>query len=412
MSLSLILDKSTFQMLNIDEVVMLHNYYKPNITPILVMEVLGDLKKGVETGEISKDRVVDFSKKLLPYNSVVNMHYQKLIGGDIVGNSFQTDFRPLVGNTTAVESASGSLGFKVQDSNEEKALSRWRDGEFADIDKLLAELWRESTTKKDLLQNLKDSLKEQDTGENKIKSVEELTKYVDGLLTAEQNQTNILQFIISEFAIDSSTAIEAFLKWEQTDKKSVAAFAPYAFYCCRVKLLFYFILKNDLFGGVKPTNLLDLQYLYYLPFCVVFSSNDNFHKNFVPLVIDKYQSFVVGQDLKTDLKTLVSYRSTLSERKDIERTLKEPPLLNSSLTYQLWTKYFDFPPKYKRVTTAKEHENAKKKMDEFIAAKKLGKQEQLDDPDFLVKEMWLKPTDLCPCGSGKQMKDCHLPRRP
>ncbi|MES2798484.1 MAG: SEC-C metal-binding domain-containing protein [Bacteroidota bacterium] len=411
MSLSLILDKSTFQMLNIDEVVLLHNYYKPNITPILVMEVLGDLKKGVDSGEISKDRVVDFSKKLLPYNSVVNVHFQQLIAGDLVGHSILTEFRPLVGNVTPMESATGKLGFNIQDSHEEKALSRWRDGEFSDIDTLLAELWRESTTQKDILQNLKDAMRERDVGDNKIKNIDQLILYVDGLLNSDQNQTNVLHFIVSEFDIDSKTASDAFLRWEQSEKNSVAFFAPYAFYCCRVKLLFYLILKNDFFGGVKPTNLLDLQYLYYLPFCVVFSSNDNFHKKFVPLVIDKYQTFVIGQDLKSDLKNLVSYRSTLSEQKDIVRTLKEPPLIYTSQTYQLWTKYFDFPPKYKRQTSEKEIENAKSKMEEFIAASKLGKQEQIENPDFFVKEMFLKLTDLCPCGSGKQLKECHLKRQ-
>ena len=30
------------------------------------------------------------------------------------------------------------------------------------------------------------------------------------------------------------------------------------------------------------------------------------------------------------------------------------------------------------------------------------------EPDFVTKTYYLKPTDLCVCRSGKQLKDCCL----
>ena len=113
MSLGLILDKSSFQMLNFDEIVLLHNYFIPTICPILVMEVLGDLKKEEGTEGYSKDRVVDFSRKLLPYHSAVNVNFLKLINEELIGNKIPFDNKPLLGNVTAVQSADGQKGLHI-----------------------------------------------------------------------------------------------------------------------------------------------------------------------------------------------------------------------------------------------------------------------------------------------------------
>lgn len=408
MSLGLILDKSSFQMLSFDEIILLHNYFIPNICPILVMEVLGDLKKEVGTESYSKERVIDFSRKLLPYHSAVNVNYQKLISEELIGNKIPFDNRPLLGNVTPVQAADGQKGLHIDVSQEEKAINRWKEGDFTTIDEITADVWRAVTTEKDILVNLKEKLKDSALGEREIKKIEDLCPYVDEILNDENKQSDLLSFIISEFSIDTSIAGNIFLRWEQSECKSINEFAPYTFFCCRVKLIFNLVLKNELFGGVRPTNLLDLEYLYYLPFCYVFSSNDKFHKRMIPLVIGEHHTFISGEELKADLKNLVSYRSTLSEKKDIERTQREPPQIPTSLIYQLWAKYFNWPNKQKREVSDKEFEAMKKKMDEMIDASENGNTTNTDNPDFIVKKHWMRPTDLCPCGSGKQLKDCHL----
>ena len=55
---------------------------------------------------------------------------------------------------------------------------------------------------------------------------------------------------------------------------------------------------------LKPSHHVDLAYLYYLPFCSVFTSKDNFHAQIVPLFLGPMQDFVNGIDLKEDLKKL------------------------------------------------------------------------------------------------------------
>jgi len=45
MSIPIVLDKSTFQGFNYEDIVELHKYYTVNITPLLISEILGDLAK-------------------------------------------------------------------------------------------------------------------------------------------------------------------------------------------------------------------------------------------------------------------------------------------------------------------------------------------------------------------------------
>jgi len=412
MSLPIIIDKSTFQSLNFEEIILLHNYYRPNITPILTMEILGDLKKEFDNSTKSSGRVEDFAKKLLPYNSAVNMFYRELFVADLISGDTPLDYTPVLGSSELVKSTSGKIGFHFRESPQEKAISRWREGNFLEAEKELAQIWRETTTKKDLLENLKESLKTKIKIEEKFKNLDDLNEYLIQFMQEKGQQENILTFLLSEFSVSAESASKIFYRWSRTDNKSIKEFAPFAFHCGKVKIFFDFALRFNLVG-TRPTNMLDLQYFYYLPFAKLFTSNDKFQKSLAPYLIDTNQDFIDGAELKKDLKNLVEYRKTLFEKKDIERTKDEPPRLPESLTYKLWSKYFDWPPKYKSRTPLRPEECFKEKMDEFIAAKKTvatSTKDTLKNVEFIVREHNMKPTDLCFCGSGKMFKDCHLPK--
>jgi hypothetical protein len=405
MSLAIIIDKSTFQALSTKEMILLQNYYLLNITPIMTMEIMADLKKEYEKSADPEKMVKDQANKLLSFHSVLNQHYRFLIAGELLNGAINTEYRPILGDTEIVETKDGTKGLHFKESVQEKAMTRWRDGKFLEAEKELADLWRRTTTQKDLLENLKEILKEKYRIKKKFESLIDLNDFIDELLNVSNVQSGLLQFIISEFNISYENVQKIFLRWEQSSSKKIKDFAPYSFHCLKVKLLFDLALRFDLVG-TRATNLLDLEYLYYIPFCNIFSTNDNFQKELVPFLLDNKQKLICGDELKKDLKRLVEYRDTLSEPKDIKRTAKEPPRLYDSLTYKLWTEFFDWPPKY---DIAYNEESFKKKMDEFIDAKKTSESKIDGEPSFIVKESYMRPTDYCPCGSGKQLKDCCLP---
>jgi hypothetical protein len=376
------------------------------------MEILGDLKKDFDGSTKASRRVEDFAKKLLPYNSAVNLFYRELFIADLINGDTPIDYTPVLGSSKLVKSSSGKIGFHFRESPQEKIISRWREGSFLEAEKELAQVWRETTTEKDLLENLKKSLKSKIKNEEKFKNLGDLNEYLIRFMRDEDQQENILIFLITEFGISAENASKIFFRWSRTDNKSLIDFAPYAFHCGKVKIFFDFALRYNLVG-TRPTNMLDLQYFYYLPFAKLFTSNDKFQKQLAPYLIDTNQDFIDGAELKKDLRNLVEYREKLSEEEDIERTKNEPPHLPESLTYKLWTKHFDWPPKYKSRIPPKSKEYFKGKMDEFIDAKETttkSVKDSINNAEFIVREHNMKPTDLCFCGSGKMFKDCHLPK--
>ena len=124
-----ILDKSTLQSLSFDEIVILHRYYLLNIAPVLTIEILGDLKKP-SNNTLSENKVTELANKLLPYDTEVNVHYKDVIVDSLLGLDVKMDRRPVIGGGRPVLTKDGEKGIIFEETPEEKALLRWRKGEF------------------------------------------------------------------------------------------------------------------------------------------------------------------------------------------------------------------------------------------------------------------------------------------
>jgi hypothetical protein len=109
MPISIILDKSTFQSLHSEEIFFLQRYYLVTIAPVLLLEVLADLKKN-KKGFDSQPRVIDFANKLLQLNPAFTTHYKYLINSSLLGNQVQMDGRPLLSGGKAVTAQDGKKG--------------------------------------------------------------------------------------------------------------------------------------------------------------------------------------------------------------------------------------------------------------------------------------------------------------
>lgn len=410
MNISIIIDKSTFQSLSFEELYRLSCYYKHIITPVLTMEILGDLKKEAQEGKTpSSERVKDFANKLFPMETIVNSHYKVIIKGELLGTPASLDGRPHVDIKKAVASESGMKGFLINESEEEKSIYKWREGNFTEADHELSALWRMTTTQENLLERLKKSLKSD--ASPKFADFDELDKYVCKVLDEPLIQEFLLINLLENYDIDPSSGVQIFGRWNQIGKPMIKEFAPYAFHCLRVDTLFLFGLTSDLIG-TRPTNRVDLEYLYYLPFGHVFTSNDKVHKKLVPLLLREEQKFIVGPDLKQDLKNIVEFLNNLEidERRKYKNV---PPIIESSFTFQLWKEFFNYPIKnnWNREISEAEQEMMKEKMREFEKALDGDniELESSDDAEFILKKSWLSKTDPCYCGSGKKLNECCIP---
>jgi hypothetical protein len=82
-----------------------------------------------------------------------------------------------------------------------------------------------------------------------------------------------------------------------------------------------------------------MAYLFYLPFSMIFISNDKLHQRAAPLFMNDKQIFVMGDDLKKDLASLNSRYSALSEEEKSEglfRIARYPPNDDNCLTTRIW----------------------------------------------------------------------------
>lgn len=119
-------------------------------------------------------------------------------------------------------------------------------------------------------------------------------------------------------------------------------FAPYTAYCLLVDVFFHIAIDKRLIAPDRPSNRVDMAYLYYLPFAMMFVSNDKLHRRTVPLFLNDQQRFVVGEDLKRDLGALDAYYSGRPEderKQGLFRLAVYPPEDESFLTTRIWREF-------------------------------------------------------------------------
>ena len=131
-------------------------------------------------------------------------------------------------------------------------------------------------------------------------------------------------------------------EWIFNRRPPIRQHMPYFILMLSINLFFCLVLPTQLLRNVKASHQIDLAYLYYLPFCAIFTSRDNFHVQTVPLFLSPGQTFVHGDELKADLKNLNALYSALPE--DVHRTglagfARHPPKDAAFFVTRMWDKY-------------------------------------------------------------------------
>jgi len=334
----IILDKSTFQGLSQPESLRLNQYFFINLTRTLCFEVFGTLAKEIKERS-PENKVIELSKKFIGSGGVLNEDYRNLCVSSLCGYS-----APMTGqcisDATATSFSKDGDGMFVDLSFLNKEILRWSQGNFRKNDKKIAEQYR-TKTKNTTLKDFEEFLYRNKIVVPKINRIEDVKGAVDDLISSWKLQETWLDLLIDILKINPYAQYAIFRRWYSLKIPYLNYFAPYACYCLRVLLSFTTIVCNKLFGWDK-NHLIDLDYLFYLPFCHVFSSCDNLHKILVPLLKRDDQVFVDGITLKKDMKTINNFWRSLDDQK-LKRmhyglTLHPPPL-KDSVTYSTWRKF-------------------------------------------------------------------------
>lgn len=340
----ILLDKSALQMLNTEETLFLYKHYYVVIAPIIILEILADLKKIDPTGALSQADVIRLARRLHPSDSKINLHFHDLCIGDLLGYAAEMTERPIIDAGTPFTAADGTQGIHFEEQPERKIIRDWQDGNFNQMEEDFSREWREAIEAINLEQpsnEYRRLIKERLGKLPPVKNLNALKLHILSALRDPKYTKSHLQTFISQLQISDEISKRIFERWEQMGQPLFEKFAPYAFYCYSIRMLFDTGMAFNLIG-TRKTNVIDLQYLFYLPFCMVFTSNDNLHKNLTTPLLNEKQTFVDAGELKKDLARISARWNALTQgekKADAKEYGCYPPPKPTSITHQLWVKY-------------------------------------------------------------------------
>jgi hypothetical protein len=338
----LIFDKSALQSLSLDESNWLDNFFMAVITPLFFAETLADLEK-----EVSKGRTPDMG-------ATACAHHRKMLGGVLYGHELPLDGRIPRDQGQVVE-LGDKKGVFYAESEEEQALRRWYNHEFLDVERQIAKKWRRELSNVNHDEEYKVFQKWFLMG--KPKSLAQVKTLADAYIDGSP-QDGAFQFGLRFEGIPEEAQRDIFARWTAAGNPPIKEFVPYFRHVFGVDLFFSLAIACDQISRIRPQgkadNKVDIAYLYYLPFCHVFTSMDNLHKRVVPLFLRDDQTFVDAAELKADLAKLDAHYSALPD--EVKATgfhgfATDPPDNTGFLTTRLWDKHL---PAWREIKARKE----------------------------------------------------------
>jgi hypothetical protein len=337
----IIFDKSTLQSLSLEEAMWLDNFYVANITPLFFVETLADLEKDIRAGK-TPEQVVGIIADKTPDMGCVNTHHRNLLYGELTGKGMvEMSGRPIVSGGQAIK-LGNETGIIFNEPPEVEAFRRWKKHQFLEVERTIAKEWREGL-KSAAPEEISKTFQRFFNIFGTPKSLKELKICVDRIIDSP-NKKDILVFGLSIIGVLPKAQNEIIQRWESSGNKSIREFAPYFYYVLSVDLFFYLGIAANLFSGFRhpQTHKVDIAYLYYLPFCKIFVSNDKIHIGISPFFLRPDQFFMNGNDLKTDLANLDKHYSAFPEdvkNRGIVSFAFIPPDNDSFLVTRMWDKY-------------------------------------------------------------------------
>ncbi len=397
---NLIFDKSLLQSLSVDESVWLDNFFYSVITPLFFIETLADLEKAVKIGRTPEDFVGSLAAKT-PDSSVCSIVFHKtLIAGELLGTQTidMINGRPVVGGGINAHSENKN-GVVFKHSPEEEALIRWQKKDFLELERSQAKEWREMLYQ--ISPEKQQMIFQGWFGDVRTFTLDEIKKFVDSYID-EKNQRSVFEFGLSFLGVSSLSKIKVLERWNKAGCPLLREFAPYFCFVYSIDLFFYLARSADLISE-RTSNLIDIAYLYYLPFCMVFTSSDKLHKKTVPLFLRPNQSFIWGLDLKADLQLLDQHYSSLPDdilRRGLCSFASNPPEDISFEVTKLWDKHMkaDWRNLRNFATGDKNNPFEKKMVKEINEAVKNAKENNIrsnqdtDDVKFIITEHYVSKT--------------------
>jgi hypothetical protein len=332
----ILLDKSALQSLSDDEIGFLGKHYSPMMPPILLFEILGDLSK--YKGEAIK---FEIARKISSGDFKINANHRTICLASLLGEKIEMRGVPLISGGVQLKTEKGEKGIFFDEPPEWKLVRKWQQGKYTLVDRVISGVWRRISKEFDMEGYVRE-FKKANSDLPKSENFADMYKSIHSITMDAGSQDFYLNFLLNEFNVGLKYRIAILNRWQRRTSLMLCDFAPYAFYCLNVSLIFHFGLASNLITP-KKTNPTDLEYLYYLPFCMSFVSGDKFQADLSKLLLKQDQDFVDRDALKADLRWIKEEWDGLDKAEREKRFYDYgayPPQHNAnSITYKLWKKH-------------------------------------------------------------------------
>jgi hypothetical protein len=140
---SLIFDKSSLESLNLDEAVLMDNFYMSTITPLFYVECLADLEKNISSNSTPEQLVGSLADRTPDSQAYPNVHHLQILKAELAR---KFDMKTIYGRVMMAGGEPVQLddkkGIVYRKSPEQDALERWIARHFLDVERNMAKAWR------------------------------------------------------------------------------------------------------------------------------------------------------------------------------------------------------------------------------------------------------------------------------
>jgi len=340
MQLFLIFDKSTLQSFDPNDAVWLDNFFRAVITSPFLLETMADLEKENKSSRSPEEVVGSIARKIPGMNSCINVLHPKICVAELLGfEKIMLNGGPVIEGGVPI-STRERKGLHYRQSSVEESIEGWRHGEFSEHDRQGARLWLQDVSGLNFearYKNWKLFL-----GRNIPRAFAEAKDFAENLINDPLRKNGNFHLSLRNLGIPLGVQEKIIRRWQEQGCPNIKDFAPYTTFVFTLDLFFSVAIAADLISRARPSNRIDLAYLYYLPFCQVFVSSDWLHAEIVPLFKREDQSFVEGENLRKDLKLIDTYYSSYPhgiKEQGVIKLAQFPPRYCSFLVAELWDKH-------------------------------------------------------------------------
>ena len=324
---TILIDKSVIQGLNPDKARELADTYFVVLPPILVDEMVSMLAKEKKGNKDPENILMSLARKSIN-GSIIVPHARLLAKKNLLGEHIPMDGSiPIVGGEL-IRQRDGEFGVYYNTAKDKKFLFDWSRGEFAGYrDKAsdirhrqhefdYAKYFTEYSDVFDRLPKFED--------DDPFEAMDKFTKWFDNTHMANMSPERIFNIAVQDLLNDSEKD-RAKKNWKNSGK-TPQEFFPYAFHYARINQWFAGIVgmvSRPALTSKKAKFHIDIQYLYYLPFCKIFTTSDDLLFAAAKVFKLPGQNIVPGEEVKCDLKRICAAKEKSLPDKLSSEKIKE-----------------------------------------------------------------------------------------